>query len=79
MAAVTSARRILAVRQSPHAGSALGRVTDPERRLPMEQFLQLLQHVLEVVSMTLTVVDRTIDLLEKYRRWWMTRRQKKRD
>ena len=45
----------------------------------MEQFLQLLQHVLGVVSTTLTVVDRTIDLLEKYRRWWMTRRQKKRD
>ena len=66
------------LRQSPHAGSALGWVQDPERRLPMEQFLQLLQQVLGVVSTALLVAERMLDLRDRYRRWWMTRRHKRR-
>ena len=43
----------------------------------MEHLLRIVQQLLGVASAAILVIEHLFDLREKYRRWRMTRRQKK--
>ena len=44
----------------------------------MEQFFELLQHILSAISTALLVAERALGLRDRYRRWRMERKRRDR-